>query len=90
MKIKDEYILQNIAGKDVVIDTNARSVNFNKILALNSTGKILWEQLEDGASCDSLATALVNQFGIDAERARIDAESFIRELTELGCIENEE
>lgn len=89
MKIKEEYILQNIAGKWIVIDTNARSVNFNKLLALNETGKLLWEKLEQGADMEALVAALIDGFGVDAETARNDAAAFIRNLKELECIDDE-
>lgn len=90
MKIRDEYILQEIAGKHVVIDTKAGSVNFNNIIALNDTGRFLWEKLEEGADGKELAKALEEELGADAETARKDAEEFIRRLKELECLENEE
>lgn len=90
MKIKEEYILQNIADKWVVIDTNARSVNFNRILSLNNSGKFLWEQLEQGATFDELVNALTESFGIDEDLARKDVEKFIRELKDLECVDYEE
>lgn len=90
MKIKDEYILQNIAGKWVVIDTNARSVNFNKLLTLNNTGKLLWDMLEEGAERDALVSALEKQYGIDRESAESDVDAFVLKLKELECLESEE
>lgn len=89
MKIKEEYILQNIADKWVVINTNGKSVNFNKILSLNSSGKFLWEQLEAGAEFDDLVNGLIEHFGIDKDLAQIDAEKFIRELKDLECVDDE-
>lgn len=87
MKIKDEYILQNIADKWVVIDTNARSVNFNKIIALNNSGKVLWDSLEVGAEHVELVNALIDAFGIDKELAESDVQKFIIELKELECLD---
>ena len=90
MKIKEEYILQNIADKWVVINTNAKSVNFNKILSLNESGKFLWEQLENGTEAEDLVNALMEHFGIDEDLARADVEKFIRELKDLECLDDEE
>lgn len=89
MKIKDEYVLQNIADRWVVIETNTRSVNFNKILSLNGSGRFLWEKLENGASQAELEAALVSEFGIDADRAKADAAAFVAKLEKLGCIDDE-
>lgn len=86
MKIKEEYILQNIADQWVVINTNAKAVNFNKILSLNNSGRFLWEQLEAGAEVEDLVNGLTDHFGIDKELAQKDVEIFVRELKELECI----
>lgn len=89
MKIKENYILQNIADKWVVINVDSASVDFNRILALNETGRLLWEKLADGARADALADALTQQFGADPATAKQDTDRFIRELKELGCMDDE-
>ena len=88
MKIKEEYILQNIADKWVVINTNAKSVNFNKILSLNESGRFLWEQLENGTEAEDLVNALMEHFEIDKVLAQTDVEKFIRELKDLECLDD--
>ncbi len=89
MKIKEEYVLQSIADKWIVIDTNSKSVNFNKVLALNASGKFLWEKLEEGMKSDALVSALIKQFGIAQATAEKDVDKFIQELKDLGCMDNE-
>lgn len=90
MKIKKEYILQKIVGKWIVIDTNARSVNFNKLLALNASGKLLWDKLETGADREGLVSALIDGFGIDLAAAEKDVDHFVLRLKELECLADEE
>ena len=90
MIIKNEYVLQIIADQCIVVDTNAKSVNFNKILALNESGKFLWKLLEEGGDRASLSSALAKNFGIDAGLAEKDADAFICKLEELGCLDYEE
>ena len=89
MKLKEEYVLQRIADQWVVIDTNGRSVNFNRLLALNESGRFLWEQLETGADRAGLVSALSERFGIGQDRAAADVDAFLRKLKELECIEDE-
>ena len=89
MKLKEEYVLQKIAEQWVVIDTNGRSVNFNRLLALNESGRFLWEQLESGADEPGLISALTERFGIDRSRAAGDVDAFLTKLKELECIEDE-
>ena len=89
MKIKEEYVLQNIAGKWIVIDSNSKSVNFNKILALNASGRFLWEKLEENIEIPELISALTKEFDIDALNAEKDVTNFIKQLKDLGCIDDE-
>lgn len=87
MKIKDELVLQNIAGKWIVINTNAASPSFNKVLVLNASGKLLWEKLEQGAEPDTLAAVLTGHYGIDPQTAQRDADAFVQALIDVEGIE---
>ena len=87
MKINEEYVLQNIADEWVVVNTNSKSINFNKIISLNGTARFLWEKLVTGSDEAGLADALVEEYGIDRELADSDVKTYIEKLIELGCIE---
>ena len=45
MKIKDGFVLRDIAGDTVVIATGEISKTFHGMIRLNSTGKEIWEIL---------------------------------------------
>ena len=53
-----------------------------RYLQLNRSGAVLWERLSAGASIDDLVAALCQRFGISADRARGDAEDFVKALRE--------
>ena len=42
MKIKDGFVLRDIAGDTVVIATGELSKTFHGMIKLNSTGKEIW------------------------------------------------
>lgn len=48
MKIKDGFVLRDIAGDTVVIATGEISKTFHGMIRLNSTGKEIWEILSSG------------------------------------------
>ena len=48
MKIKDGFVLRDIAGDTVVIATGEISKTFHGMIRLNSTGKEIWEILSFG------------------------------------------
>ena len=89
MKIKHEYILEYIGGKYVVVNTNSKSLNFNKILALNETSKLLWQALEKDTNKDELVKILIDNYQIGKDKAVDDVNMFIDELNKLECIEYE-
>ena len=53
-----------------------------RYLQLNRSGAVLWDRVSGGATIDELAAALQERFGIDADRARGDAEDFVKALRE--------
>lgn len=54
--------------------------------ALNATGTVLWERLEDPATADELAAVLVEHYAIDETRAHDDVAQFVGELTSRDLI----
>jgi len=63
-------------GDEVVILGLERS----EYLATNPAGSLLWPLLEAGANVEQLIGALMGSFGLSAEQARADAESFVAAL----------
>lgn len=87
MKIKEGFLLRNIAGGYHVIAVGEAAKNFNGIVHLNETGAFLWKLLEDGADSEKLIDSLVKQYGIDKEKAKIDAACFVAKLKEAELVE---
>lgn len=86
MKLKDGFILREVAGNSVVVPTSA-DLNLNGMITLNETGKILWAALTDGAEMDALVAALLAEYDIDEATARDGAEAFVAKLREHGFLE---
>jgi hypothetical protein len=43
--------------------------------------------LADDSDLKSLATEVVNEFGVDMQTAQLDVEAFLSELSSLGLVE---
>jgi hypothetical protein len=61
----------------------------SRYLAVNRTGKVLWEGLADGATRDDLVERLVDTFGVDRARAETDVDTFTAELESRGLLTRE-
>lgn len=86
MKLKNGYILRDVAGSTVVVSLDAAST-FGGMLRLNGTGKFLWELLGTDVTRDALIEALVAEYEIDAETASRDIDAFLTSLRGFGALE---
>ncbi|QCT73149.1 PqqD family protein [Eubacterium maltosivorans] len=87
MKIKNGYILREVAGEAVVVPSGEVSLNFQGIISLNETGALLWKQLEQGCEQKDLVQALLEEYEVDAETAEKDVEEFLKLAGDAGLID---
>ena len=85
MQLKEGFILRTVAGETVVVPTGAQ-LQTNMMITLNETGKFLWERLEKGADEEALVAALLGEYDVDEERARISVQAFVKKLSENGFL----
>lgn len=89
MRIKKGFVLREVAGQIMVIATGEASKDFHGMIKLNSTGKDIWEGLQEGLSEEDIAKRLQEKYDVDSEKAVQDTRAFIQEMKELGFIVNE-
>jgi len=87
MKIKEGYILRQVAGNSIVIAVGDEAINFNGIITVNGAGTFLWQLLEKDVTRDELVDAMLKEYDIDAETASADIDEFLNNLrkAELLC-----
>lgn len=86
MKLKQGFIMRDIAGETVVVPSGDE-LNLNMMITLNGTGKFLWQQLETGATLEELVQAMLGEYEVDEQTARAGAERFVNKLRERGFLE---
>ena len=87
MKIKENYVLRQVADTWVVLPLGAETLNFTSMLKLNDAGAMLWNVLEKGCSVETLVEKLLSEYEISKEQAEKDAEEFLQKLIGIGCVE---
>ena len=86
MKLKEGFVLREVAGQCVVVSSNA-DLNLDALITLNSTAKTLWLVLEKGVEDGSeLVKALLDEYEVDEPTARRAAEAFVAKLKELNFL----
>ncbi len=88
MKIKEGFVLRQVAGQNVVVAVAQRSVDFNGMLTLNESGALLWKTLACGGDREALIRALLDEYEVSGEVAAQSVERFLAELVRAGCVED--
>lgn len=86
MRIKNGFVLREIAGKYVVIATGEASKEFNGMITLNQTGKEIWEGVTNGLSVEAIAERLVGNFDVSMEKALEDTKKMIASMEQAGFL----
>ncbi|MBQ6894442.1 MAG: PqqD family protein [Clostridia bacterium] len=88
MKIKEGFILREIAGSFVVVPVGQNLVDFSSMITLNETGAFLWNALSEEASEEQLCEKLLSEYeGVSQEEALSDIRDFVKVLNEKNILE---
>ena len=87
MKIREGYILRNVAGSFVVVPVGEATLEFNGMMNLNETGAFLFEKMIDGISRKDLIKALTDEYDVDEKTASEDVDAFITKVEEQDLFE---
>lgn len=81
MKLKEGFILQEVAGETVVLPTG-EDLDMNMMITLNSTARFLWERMEQETTKDALVDAVLAEYGVDRGTAQLCVDNFVEKLVE--------
>ncbi len=87
MKIKNTFILRNVAGNNVVLPMGASTEAFSGMMTLNETGAFLWNNMQKDITMDELVNVLLSEYNVSATEAKEDAEAFVNTLRTAGVLE---
>ena len=85
LKLKDGFILRQIAGETMVIPSGAE-LDLNMMITLNETGCFLWERLQNGTTEEALVAALLEEYDVDEATARKQVVKFVEKLNGHGFL----
>ena len=89
MKLKEDFMLREVAGQWLVVPLGESVINVNGIITLTESGAVIWRALEESEAADEekLADALMQEYEIDKETAIESVREFLNDLKEKGMIE---
>ena len=87
MKIKQGFVLRQVADATIVVPAGKASLDFNGMITLNDTAAFLWKLLEEETDEDALLAAMLKEYDVDADTARAGIEKFLGKLKNEGLLE---
>ena len=79
MKIKEGFLLRQVAGQNVVLPASAE-LDLNMMITLNDTGAFLWERLAEETDEAALVQALLAEYDVDEATAAAAVAAFVKKL----------
>lgn len=86
MRHKENFLLQNVGGENLLVPLGAEVMDINGIITLNETAAYIWSILDNDCSENDLAMAVSSQFSVNHEQALIDIRQFVDILETKGLL----
>lgn len=86
MRVAEGFIIREIAGEIIAIPSGEAARDLSGLIALNNSGKFLFELLQSEQTEESLTQALLDSFETDNETALSDVREFLDILRENGIL----
>lgn len=88
MRLKEGFRMRTL-GRDVILTAEGlNSVNFNKMISLNSSAAYLWERVSDREfTPEDLAEMLMEKYDVDRDTALKDSRAVAESWIEAGIAE---
>lgn len=88
MRIKNGFLLKEVAGEYVAVPFEGNYENLGAMISLNETGAFLWQLLEEDTDAAYLENELVKRYGVEPELAEKAVLEFTESLRERNLLED--
>lgn len=88
MKAKTGFNLRNVCGEQVIVAEGRENIDFSNIISMNETSAYLWNAIQDkDFTVDDLVKLLTQEYDVDEQTARKDAQTLADQWLEAGICE---
>jgi len=78
----------DVCGEAVVVAHGKENIDFSKVISLNESAAYLWEKVKGREfDADELARLLTEEYEVDLDTARRDAEKMMADWLDAGLAE---
>ena len=88
MKAKTGFNLRNVCGEQVIVAEGRENIDFSNIISMNETSAYLWNAIQSrDFTVDDLVKLLTQEYDVDEQTARKDAQTLTNQWLEAGICE---
>ena len=80
MRIVSGFVVRQVAGETIAIPTGAAARELSGLIALNGSGRTLFDLLQTEQTQEALVQALLDTYEVDAATAQADVTEFLEIL----------
>ncbi len=88
MRIKDGFIMKNVAGSNVVLPLGERRVELNGIITFNEVGAKVFNLLDGTNSVEEIVTIIAKEYDVSRDVVETDVNMLIEKMRAQGFIED--
>ena len=86
MKLKGNFVLREIAGECMLVPVGAQTSVTNGIIALSPVAATIWKALSEEKSYEDILAAVLEEYDVTAETAKLDLDEFLSQLRSNGLL----
>jgi hypothetical protein len=87
MRIKDGFVMKDVAGSKVVLPIGERQEEINGIITFNDTGAEIFSMLNGAYTVEEIIEKLVKDYEVSYDVAKTDVMNIIEKMRSQGLIE---
>jgi hypothetical protein len=77
---KSNFVARAVDEELVLVPLRNNVADMTEIFNLNEVGHFIWNEIQEGASVDSLTEKIVSEYDVESSVAQADLEAFLKEL----------
>ena len=87
MKIKDNFILREIAGEHILIPVGEAALRVHGMVTLSESALLLYEKLQSECTEEDLVDVLTAEYEVGRAEALRDVGAFLGQMRQVGILE---
>ena len=78
---KLNFVARAVDEELVLVPLRNNVADMTEIFNLNEVGHFIWNEIQEGATLESLTERIVSEYEVESEIARADLEAFLSDLS---------